>query len=47
LIGAAAPGLRSVADLVAGAYERELATYGTGASVQVNSAVPATAGGSR
>ena len=47
LIGAAAPDLRSVADLVAAAYESELAAYGTGASVHVNSAVPAAAGGSR
>jgi len=47
LIGEATPDLRSVADLVAAAYERELAAYGTGASVHVNSAVPAAAGGSR
>ena len=47
LIGAGAPDLRSVADLVATAYERELVAYGMGASVYVNSAVPAAAGGSR
>jgi hypothetical protein len=36
-----------VANLVAAAYGRELATYGTSASVHVNSAVPAAAGGLR
>ncbi|MFZ9353072.1 MAG: lipoyl protein ligase domain-containing protein, partial [Candidatus Limnocylindrus sp.] len=46
-IGAAEPDLQNVADFVAAAYERELATYGTTASVPMSSAVPATAGGSR
>jgi lipoyl(octanoyl) transferase len=46
-IGATAPDLRSVADLVAAAYQSELATYGPSDSIPAISAVPATAGGSR
>jgi lipoate-protein ligase B len=47
LIGATAPDLQRVADLVAAAYQSELAAYGTSGSISVNSAVPAAAGGSR
>jgi lipoate-protein ligase B len=46
-IGATSPDLQRVADLVAAAYQGELATYRTGDSIQANSAVPAAAGGSR
>ena len=46
-IGSTTPDVREVADIVAAAYQSELAAYGPSASVHVNSAVPATAGGSR
>jgi lipoate-protein ligase B len=46
-IGSTTPDVREVADLVAAAYQIELASYGPSDSVHVNSAVPATAGGSR
>jgi len=46
-IGATSPDLQRVADLVAAAYQGELATYRTGDSIPANSAVPAAAGGSR
>jgi lipoate-protein ligase B len=46
-IGATAPDLQRVADLVAAAYESELAAYDTGDSITAKSAVPAAAGGSR
>ena len=47
LIGAAEPDLRSVANLVAAAYQNELAAYGTSDSISSNSAVPVAAGGSQ
>jgi len=47
VIGATAPDLRRVADLVAAAYQSELAAYSASTNVHVNSAVPAAAGGSR
>jgi lipoyl(octanoyl) transferase len=47
LMGAAEPDLRSVANLVAAAYQSELAAYAESDSVSSNSAVPAAAGGSR
>lgn len=46
-IGATSPDLQRVADLVAAAYQGELATYRKGDSIPANSAVPAAAGGSR
>ena len=46
-IGAAEPELRSVAEIVATAYGRELSAYVAGASVPERSGVPAAAGGAR
>jgi len=46
-IGAAAPDLQRVADIVARAYESELVAYGASANILSTSAVPAAAGGSR
>ena len=46
-IGAAAPDLQRVAEIVARAYESELVAYGASASILSTSAVPAAAGGSR
>ncbi|MEI6156328.1 MAG: lipoyl(octanoyl) transferase LipB [bacterium] len=46
-IGTPAPDLRSVADLVARAYQSELVAYGAPTSIIDISAVPAAAGGSR
>jgi len=46
-IGAAAPDLQRVAEIVARAYESELVAYGASARILSTSAVPAAAGGSR
>ena len=46
-IGSTTPDVREVADLVAAAYQSELAAYGPSDSIPTISAVPATAGGSR